>query len=90
LPAWLARPSADAMAFVWRLLRVQRRPPVTREALVYVSRDNQFSGRKAARVLGHVRRVGYEAGLDSIAAYLDRQAARAAPVDQESASGTAR
>lgn len=73
LPAWLAGPSADAMAFVWRLLRVKRRPPVTREALVYVARDNQFSGRKAARVLGYEPRVGYESGLDSIAAYLAKR-----------------
>jgi nucleoside-diphosphate-sugar epimerase len=70
VPAWLARLSAGTMSVLWRLLRVNRRPPVTREALVYLAGDNQFSRHKAAHVLGYEPRVGYQAGLATIAHYL--------------------
>lgn len=74
-PAWLAVPSAYFMGWAWRVFGVRQRPPVTREALVYVAQDNIFPQGKARQVLGYLPRVSYVEGMAAVAAYVERREA---------------
>lgn len=71
IPGRLAWPAARAMEILWRWARRPARPPLTREALNLVAGDLRIPSLRAARVLGHRRRTGYEEAMAAIAAYLE-------------------
>ena len=74
-PGSVPRPAAALSAFVfekvWKLFGIQKRPPVTRDALNLVGSDNRFPIDRAQRELGYAPRVSYEEGLKHIREYLD-------------------
>ncbi|MFZ5563023.1 MAG: NAD-dependent epimerase/dehydratase family protein [Thermodesulfobacteriota bacterium] len=75
-PKSVPRPVAAFGAYtferIWKLFGIQKRPPVTRDALNLVGSDNRFPIDRARRELGYEPKVSYEEGLKHIREYLDR------------------
>ncbi len=70
VPGWVAWPLATAMEASGRLLRLESRPPLTREAVHLVSAHHQVPATRAREQLGHRLLVDYEEGLEAVARYL--------------------
>ena len=66
-PRLLTRGVATVLPPIWRLLRIEQRPPATLEAYNLVGSDNRFPTERARRELGWKPRVGYEAGMHAVA-----------------------
>ncbi|MEW6076427.1 MAG: NAD-dependent epimerase/dehydratase family protein [Thermodesulfobacteriota bacterium] len=75
-PASVPRPLAAASAVVfeslWKLFRVKKRPPLTREALNLVGSDNRFPNGRTARELGYTPLVSYAEGMARTKTYLEQ------------------
>lgn len=59
----LAYAAATVLEGFYRLLRVRRRPPITRYLVVHLSNNFHFSIAKAVRELGYIPRVGVEEAI---------------------------
>ncbi|MDZ7670479.1 MAG: NAD-dependent epimerase/dehydratase family protein [Gammaproteobacteria bacterium] len=68
LPAWLAGAIAAAGESVWRTLRLSGAPPLTRHAVMVMSRDCTLDDSKARRDLGYQPVVSFEEGLRQMSA----------------------
>ncbi|ABW67997.1 NAD-dependent epimerase/dehydratase family protein [Desulfosudis oleivorans] len=79
-PGSVPRPAAALSAFVfektWKLFGIQKRPPVTRDALNLVGSDNRFPIDRARKELGYAPKVSYEEGLKRIREYIDKESIR--------------
>ena len=65
IASWLARPAAALTEALWRLLRRKDRPPLTRHAVMVMSRHCTLDGSKAERDLGYRPVITREAGWAS-------------------------
>jgi nucleoside-diphosphate-sugar epimerase len=70
VPGWLAWPLATAMEQGGRILGLESRPPLTREAVHLVSSDHDLPMDRARNQLGYRKLVNYEQGLAAVARYL--------------------
>jgi nucleoside-diphosphate-sugar epimerase len=66
VPSWLAGAAAATLETVWRLFDLDGAPPLTRHAVMVMSRDCTLSDAKARRELGYHPPVGVEAGLAAL------------------------
>lgn len=66
VPRWLADALGFACESIWRLLRLQGEPPLTRHAAMVMSRTCTLVDAKARRELGYRPVIGVEAGLASL------------------------
>ncbi len=73
LPRWIMHPAATVIESVWKLLRLTRRPPLTREALNLVSAETVIPIEKARRELGYEPCVRYQEGMRQVEAYVRRE-----------------
>lgn len=67
-PKWSIPPSiayalASIMEFVYRLLHIRSRPPVTRYIVTHLRKDFHFSIEKARRELGYEPKVDIEEAI---------------------------
>ncbi|MBN1810838.1 MAG: hypothetical protein JXA14_03285, partial [Anaerolineae bacterium] len=65
----LAYAAASVLEFVYRLLRISRRPPITRYLVTHLSEDFHFSIDKARRELGYEPRVGIDEAIGRTASW---------------------
>jgi nucleoside-diphosphate-sugar epimerase len=72
VPRFLAAGSAVVFETLWKLFRVKKRPPLTREALNLVGSDNRFPNGRAARELGYTPRISYAEGMARTKTYLEQ------------------
>jgi nucleoside-diphosphate-sugar epimerase len=63
IPRWLARALAWTVEGLWRLLRLRRRPPITRTAVKLIGEEVTVADDKARRDLGYRGHVTRAAGL---------------------------
>lgn len=70
LPRPLAGPVALACEAAWGLLRLDDRPPITREAVQLTARGLEVPGDRARELLGWRPGVGYEDGIEGIRRHL--------------------
>jgi nucleoside-diphosphate-sugar epimerase len=66
IPAWLAMTLATSLEAVWRLFDLDGAPPLTRHAVMVMSRDCTLTDAKARRELGYQPSVTVEAGLANL------------------------
>ncbi|MBN1488083.1 MAG: NAD-dependent epimerase/dehydratase family protein [Anaerolineae bacterium] len=69
VPVSLAYALATGLEFVYRLFRIQSRPPITRYLITHLSKDFHFSIEKAHRVLGYAPRVDVNEAISRTAAW---------------------
>ncbi len=63
LPRWLAGVLAATVQGIWRLLRLKRRPPITRTAVKLIGEEVTVNDARARTELGYQGRVTFEQGL---------------------------
>jgi nucleoside-diphosphate-sugar epimerase len=63
LPGWLIRMSAAAVEGVWKGLRLESAPPITRVEAVMASEPMSLDDGKARRELGYEEVITFEAGM---------------------------
>jgi len=68
LPSGVAGVIAKAGEGIWRLLRLKGAPPLTRHAVMVLSRDCTLDDAKARRELGYQPVIGFDEGLAKLAA----------------------
>jgi nucleoside-diphosphate-sugar epimerase len=66
IPAWLAMTLATSLEAVWRLFDFGGAPPLTRHAVMVMSRDCTLSDAKARRELSYQPRVTVDEGLAAL------------------------
>ncbi len=75
-PGSVPRSAAAVSAFVfealWKLFRIKKRPPLTREAFNLVGSDNRFPNRRVTRELGYTPRVSYAEGMNRTRTYIEQ------------------
>lgn len=75
-PTSVPRPLAVAGAYVfesiWKLFGIEKRPPITREALNLVGSDNRIPIDRARSELGYEPKVSYEDGLAFTRKYIEK------------------
>ncbi len=79
IPRFVAATAAAACETLWKLFHIQKRPPITREALNLVGSDNRIPIERAQRELGYEPRVSYAEGLRQIKAAIARGGSDGAP-----------
>ena len=67
VPLWLARNFARVSETIWRVLRLNSRPPITRTAVCLIGESITVNDAKARRELGYVGKLSIEAGLAEMA-----------------------
>lgn len=70
MPLWLARVLAGLCESLWRSLRLEGRPPLTREALNIVGSHHRLPMDKAKELLGYAPVVHYAEGIKKVADYV--------------------
>lgn len=70
IPYSLAFFIAPCCETIWKLLRIKKRPPLTREALNLVGSNNLFPTSRALDELGFHSNVSYDRGIAEIEKYL--------------------
>jgi len=70
IPRFAVYPMAVFCEFVWSLLRIKKRPFVTREGLNLVGSDNRFPTEKLRQELGYEPRIGYAEAMREVESYL--------------------
>jgi nucleoside-diphosphate-sugar epimerase len=63
VPAWLARPAALAIEAIWRGLRIEKAPPLTRHAVGLMACDCTLRDDKAREALGYAPIISVAEGL---------------------------
>lgn len=66
LPGWVARPAATLVEGLWRALRLQSKPPLTRHAVDLMCCDAVLDDSKARRELGYAPVVSVDRGLEEL------------------------
>ena len=72
VPRALAAGGAVAFEFLWKVFRIKKRPPLTREAFNLVGSDNRFPNDRMTRELAYQPQVDYAEGLKRTRAYLEQ------------------
>lgn len=76
-PKSIPRPVAAFGAYVleaiWKFLAIEKRPPITREALNLVGSDNRIPNHRVKNELGYTPQVSYAEGLRYIKEYIDKE-----------------
>jgi len=72
VPRFAAVISARVFEALWKLFRVKKRPPLTREALNLVGSDNRFPNQRLRDELGYTPRISYAEGMDRTRAYIEQ------------------
>jgi len=70
IPIWFARPMAQSMGILYRLLSVHREPLVTLDKIDIMCRDRAFDFKRAKGELRFVPKVSYEEGVERTVAWL--------------------
>ncbi len=70
IPIWFARPMAQSMGILYRLLSVYREPLVTLDKIDIMCRDRAFDFKRAKEDLQFAPKVGYEEGVERTVAWL--------------------
>jgi nucleoside-diphosphate-sugar epimerase len=70
IPIWFARPMAQSMGILYRLLSVHREPLVTLDKIDIMCRDRAFDFKRAKEELRFAPKVGYEEGVERTVAWL--------------------
>ena len=70
VPRPVAAMTAQVCEVVWKLFGIQKRPPVTREALNLVGSNNRIPNQRARAELGFKPRVSYKEGMKKTEKYI--------------------
>lgn len=70
IPKVIAKTAAVLLEKLWRLFKIEKRPPLTREALNLVSSHHQISIEKAKSELGYQPIVNFKEGMEDVKAYV--------------------
>ncbi|MGD0279898.1 MAG: NAD-dependent epimerase/dehydratase family protein [Smithella sp.] len=73
IPRSLAAKSAYICEGIWKLLGIQKRPPITREALNLVGSDNRIPIDRVRHELLYEPKISYAEGLKCIKEYIDKE-----------------
>jgi nucleoside-diphosphate-sugar epimerase len=73
IPRPLAACGAYVLEAIWKFLAIEKRPPVTREALNLVGSDNRIPIDRIRKELGYEPKVSYAEGLKHIKEYIDKE-----------------
>jgi nucleoside-diphosphate-sugar epimerase len=73
IPLWLIKPLSGGIENIWRILKLKKRPPLTREALNLVCAETIIPIQKAKDLLGYVPEVGYEEGFEEVKQYVEKE-----------------
>jgi nucleoside-diphosphate-sugar epimerase len=73
IPLWLIKPLSGGIENIWRILKLKKRPPLTREALNLVCAETIIPIQKAKDLLGYVPKVGYEEGFEEVKQYVEKE-----------------
>jgi nucleoside-diphosphate-sugar epimerase len=58
---------------VWKFFDLNRRPPITHEALNLISSDNRIPIERARKELNFEPKISYAEGIQEIKVYLDKK-----------------
>jgi nucleoside-diphosphate-sugar epimerase len=76
-PKSIPRPVVASSAYIfeaiWKFLNIEKRPPVTREALNLTGSDNRIPIDRIRRELGYEPIISYSKGMKSIKEYIDKE-----------------
>ncbi len=72
IPRFPAVISATVFEALWKLFRIKKRPPLTREALNLVGSDNRFPNRRIVVELGYTPQVSYAEGMARTREYIEK------------------
>lgn len=76
-PGSIPRPVAALGAYlceaIWKLLNIEKRPPVTREALNLTGSANRIPNDRVRRELGYEPKTTYAEGMKNIKEYIDKE-----------------
>lgn len=70
IPYALANITAYVLEALWTLLKIEKRPPITREALNLVGSDNRIPNNRIKVELKYIPRISYAEGLQRTREYL--------------------
>lgn len=73
IPRFLAAFSASLFETLWKLFRIEKRPPVTREALNLIGSDNRIPIGRVRRELGYEPQVSYAEGMKHTREYIEKE-----------------
>ncbi|MCX5848872.1 MAG: NAD-dependent epimerase/dehydratase family protein [Deltaproteobacteria bacterium] len=73
IPRPLAAFGAYLLEGIFKLFSIQKRPPITREALNLVGSDNRIPIDRVKNELGYTPQVSYAEGLKKIKEYIDKE-----------------
>lgn len=73
IPRPLAALGAYILEAIWKFLAIEKRPPITREALNLVGSDNRIPIDRIKNELGYTPQVSYDKGLKIIKEYIDKE-----------------
>jgi hypothetical protein len=66
VPSFVAWSGATLFESCWRLFRLKKRPPITRQLLALIGVPIELNDRKAREELGYVGRMIRKTGLDEL------------------------
>jgi 2-alkyl-3-oxoalkanoate reductase len=73
IPRPLAACGAYILEAIWKFLAIEKRPPITREALNLVGSDNRIPIERIRKELGYEPIISYVEGLKHIKEYIDKE-----------------
>jgi 2-alkyl-3-oxoalkanoate reductase len=73
IPRPLAACGAYVLEAIWKFLAIEKRPPITREALNLVGSDNRIPIERVRKELGYELKISYAEGLKHIKEYIDQE-----------------
>jgi len=73
IPRPLAAFGAYVLEAIWKFLAIEKRPPITREALNLVGSDNRIPIERIRKELGYEPKISYAEGLKRIEEYIDKE-----------------
>jgi len=73
IPYPLAKMGAYFFEAVWKFFDLNRRPPITHEALNLISSDNRIPIERARKELNFEPKISYAEGIQEIKVYLDKK-----------------
>ena len=76
IPRPLAACGAYILEAIWKFLSIEKRPPVTREALNLIGSDNRIPIERIRKELGYEPKISYVEGLKRIKEYIDKEMRR--------------
>jgi nucleoside-diphosphate-sugar epimerase len=76
LPYPLAAFAAYSLEAVWKFFNIQKRPPITREALNLIGSDNRIPNDRVKKELNYSPRISYAEGLQRTREYIQEELIR--------------